>query len=482
MNPYGSVFVRAETGRYGESIDCLEGTSTSPTRRSRSRTSGRLSPTVRISTPVAGRPAAGDHDGPGRLAGPLLDRAPPAAPFAVVPAVVVAPAPPAAAPAPAPARPPQAKAAVRSTKLAVKQSKIALSVGCEGSATTCTGTVSVKASAKVKVGKTRKVVTLTKAVKYTVAGGSNKTVKLALTSQAKALLKKTKKLSVTITIKPASGADRDAEGDAEAREPYTLDEGRGHDGRGPRGVVGGGRRPPGRRHQPQLLPVQLRQLLARHGRHARRDAERRGRDHHGRQPVRRRGPSGMAGAVRLQLRPPAVGAQRAAGQGVARGARHQHDAGRPDAGDRHDRRDDDHDRERSVRVGDADRYSIPALGSQQWTRPRRAGGFRQAGSSSLPPLPVGPGGRLQQPKGSLYILADARRGDVRARLRARQLHRPGRGARRGDGASFAGVDAPSFSCLSALPRSARLEMAGERRLAGAYAGRSTRTRRTSRTA
>ena len=50
-------------------------------------------------------------------------------------------------------------------------------------------------------------------------------------------------------------------------------------------------------------------------------------------------------------------------------------------------------------------YSIPALGSQQWTARGGPVDFRQAGSSSLPPLPVGPGGRLQQPKGSLYILA-----------------------------------------------------------------------------
>ena len=85
------VFVRAETGRYGESIDCLEGMSTSTTSASRSRTSAALR---RRPHPDAGRrrPAARHDDGGRRLGRPLRDRARSAAPFAVVPAVAVAPA------------------------------------------------------------------------------------------------------------------------------------------------------------------------------------------------------------------------------------------------------------------------------------------------------------------------------------------------------------------------------------------------------
>jgi hypothetical protein len=43
-------------------------------------------------------------------------------------------------------------------------------------------------------------------LKYTVAANTKKTVSLTLTSQAKSVLKKRKKLGVTITIKPTSGA------------------------------------------------------------------------------------------------------------------------------------------------------------------------------------------------------------------------------------------------------------------------------------
>ena len=73
---------------------------------------------------------------------------------------------------------------MRSTKLAVKSAR-SRGVGCECAAAACTGTVQLSSRArKVKVGKTRKVVSLTKAVKYSVAAGGSKTVKLALTSQA----------------------------------------------------------------------------------------------------------------------------------------------------------------------------------------------------------------------------------------------------------------------------------------------------------
>ena len=50
-------------------------------------------------------------------------------------------------------------------------------------------------------------------------------------------------------------------------------------------------------------------------------------------------------------------------------------------------------------------YEVPSLAAQAWTRRGGPVQFRQAGSGSLPPLPIGPGGRLQQPKGSLVISA-----------------------------------------------------------------------------
>ena len=59
MWPYGSFFVRAETGRYGASIDCLEGVIDFDDIAIAFSNLGRRSPTLRIPTPVpAGAPPA----------------------------------------------------------------------------------------------------------------------------------------------------------------------------------------------------------------------------------------------------------------------------------------------------------------------------------------------------------------------------------------------------------------------------------------
>ena len=124
MNPYGSIFVRAETGRYGESIDCLEGTIDFADTAIAFSNLGRLSPDVRIPTPVAaGAPPTGTH-GRGGLAGRYAITHQPAAPFAIVPAVHGC----GAGPGPDPDRGPERRAEgrrVRSTKLAVKSTRSA---------------------------------------------------------------------------------------------------------------------------------------------------------------------------------------------------------------------------------------------------------------------------------------------------------------------------------------------------------------------
>ena len=54
-------------------------------------------------------------------------------------------------------------------------------------------------------GKLKKL-DLTKSVKYPVTANGTATVSINLTKDAKALVKKKKKLGVTITVTPASGA------------------------------------------------------------------------------------------------------------------------------------------------------------------------------------------------------------------------------------------------------------------------------------
>ena len=51
------------------------------------------------------------------------------------------------------------------------------------------------------------------------------------------------------------------------------------------------------------------------------------------------------------------------------------------------------------------RYDVPPLPTTQWTARGGPIEFAQAGSGTLPELPVGPGGRLQKPRGGIYIKA-----------------------------------------------------------------------------
>ena len=157
MNPYGSVFVRAETGRYGESIDCLEGTIDFADTVDRVLEPRAPEPDVRIPTPVAaGAAPTGAHRAGGLGRAATRSCTEPAAPFAIVPAAV-APAPPGSgrrsAPAPAPvARRPARRPCARWPSSRASSSS---ALGCAGAA--CAGTVQVSDERRYKVGKTKKL-------------------------------------------------------------------------------------------------------------------------------------------------------------------------------------------------------------------------------------------------------------------------------------------------------------------------------------
>lgn len=117
-------------------------------------------------------------------------------------------------------------------------------------------------------------------------------------------------------------------------------------------------------------------------------------------------------------------------------------------------------------------YNVPAMAALTWTRRGGPVQFRQAGNGSLPPLPIGPGGRLQQPKGSLVISATLG-GGVVLTLDCAPGASIGQGSDRVEAtpAPFAGLDAPALSCISALaPTGVRIEMAEERVLPWTAAG------------
>ena len=134
---------------------------------------------------------------------------------------------------------------------------------------------------------------------------------------------------------------------------------------------------------------------------------------------------------------------------------------------------DDHGRRQHVRS--ARRRS--STRSRPWRRRRghaAAGRSSSArpGCGSLPPLPIGPGGRMQQPRGSLVISATLGAGitfalDCVPGTVHRRRRRAGRKPRRRRSPRWTH---PRMSCLSALPTSGvRLEMADERRPRAAYA-------------
>ena len=84
--PYGAVFMRAETGRYGASIDCLEGSIRVADAAIAFSNLGRNSPDVQIPTPVpAGSPPTG-RTVPSGSAGRYAIAHTAGAPFAIVPA------------------------------------------------------------------------------------------------------------------------------------------------------------------------------------------------------------------------------------------------------------------------------------------------------------------------------------------------------------------------------------------------------------
>jgi hypothetical protein len=104
---------------------------------------------------------------------------------------------------PAPTVIPEKKAGitkVSSKALKVKSNRVTAQVSCSGEST-CTGTVTLRTTAKVK----KKYVTLTKSVKYTVATGKKVTVRLALSSAGKKYLSGKRRVSVVLDVKPKSG-------------------------------------------------------------------------------------------------------------------------------------------------------------------------------------------------------------------------------------------------------------------------------------
>lgn len=200
MSPYGSVFIRAETGRYGASIDCLEGSIRIANPAIGFSNLGRNSPDVLIPTPVpAGSPPTG-RTVPSGSAGRYAIAHTAGAPFAIVPAKVAEAAP---KPQPKPSKP-----AITSRGLTVTRGgavKVALS--CPRGGPVCKGTVKVRTAFRVRLrrGAKKRFVVAGRGKRYTIAAGARKSVSLKVTRAAKKLLDRNGRLSVRIIVDPSDG-------------------------------------------------------------------------------------------------------------------------------------------------------------------------------------------------------------------------------------------------------------------------------------
>ncbi|MBJ7329846.1 MAG: hypothetical protein JHC95_08115 [Solirubrobacteraceae bacterium] len=207
MYPYGSLFIRAETGRYGASIDCVEGDVSIADSSIGFSNLGRRSPDLKIPTPVAaGAPPATTTVSAGSAGRYAITHKPKAAFATATPVPVAAQAVAAAATpvAPKPVAPQLKVTGLAKGLLTIKRNKLSVAVSCPASAATCTGKLALKSASKVKLRKRGKAAirTLAGTKAYSVAAGKTATVTLNLSQAGKTLLSSKKKLAAVLTVSP----------------------------------------------------------------------------------------------------------------------------------------------------------------------------------------------------------------------------------------------------------------------------------------
>ncbi|WP_354700061.1 hypothetical protein DSM112329_00323 [Paraconexibacter sp. AEG42_29] len=126
----------------------------------------------------------------------------PVAPGGGTPAPPTVPAPPVVTPGPRPAVVPT-KLRVLSVGLRSAQGKVPVSLQCAGTVGICRGTVTVRSTAILRVGRTRKQVTVTRAVSYRIDPGYTKLYKLVVGRDGATVLRARRKLAVQVVARPA---------------------------------------------------------------------------------------------------------------------------------------------------------------------------------------------------------------------------------------------------------------------------------------
>lgn len=94
------------------------------------------------------------------------------------------------------------KARIGSARL--RGSVVIVPLSCAAGAR-CAGTVRVRTAAPLRIGRTRKLVTLTRRVRFNLSGRQTRNVRLTLTKDGRAVLRRVKRLSVKVVVDPQSG-------------------------------------------------------------------------------------------------------------------------------------------------------------------------------------------------------------------------------------------------------------------------------------
>lgn len=166
---------------------------------------GRYALTSYAPDPFATVPVAAPAPGPGPEPQPQptpVDPGPAPAPVPAPAAPPVASAPaPVALPAPAPV-PRRTTLRVRSTTLRAAKGRVPVQLRCEGAVGVCRGSVSLRTSAKVRVGGRLRQVTMTRTRSYVIAPGRTTAYRLTLGRDGAALLRRARKVTVTVVARP----------------------------------------------------------------------------------------------------------------------------------------------------------------------------------------------------------------------------------------------------------------------------------------
>jgi len=94
------------------------------------------------------------------------------------------------------------RATIGSAKLS--GSVVTVPLSCAAGAR-CAGTVRVRSAAPLRIGRTRKLITVTRRVKFDLAGSQTRNVRLALTKEGRTVLDRAKRMSVKVVVDPQSG-------------------------------------------------------------------------------------------------------------------------------------------------------------------------------------------------------------------------------------------------------------------------------------